>query len=210
MTRLIAAWSRLIDEQHRLPQGLLGELIGRRMARQHQPETDWTLRLLDLQPQDRVLELGFGAGRAVAQAVPRVTSGLVVGLDRSTTMLRSTARRQRAARQAGTLALLGGDLTAVPIAEAMIDKIWSIHTYYFWPEPLVQMRDLVHLLRPGGRLVVTLATGTLHPSGPLEYWPLHAQVETLVQALDRQGVAARLLDGPYSRQYNNVAMVIQR
>ena len=58
-----------MDRQHRLPRGWLGRLIGERMVRQHTPETLWTLQLLALGPDDRVLELGFGAGRALQLAL---------------------------------------------------------------------------------------------------------------------------------------------
>lgn len=86
--QLVSAWSCIIDNQHRLPTGLLGQIIGRRMARQHRPETDWTVALLELRPHDRVLELGFGAGRGLALAAPLVAPGLALGVDRSRSMLR--------------------------------------------------------------------------------------------------------------------------
>lgn len=207
--RLAAIWSRLLDEQHRLPSGLLGPIIGRRMARQHRPETDWTVELLELRLHDRVLELGFGAGRALALAAPLVAPGLVIGLDRSWSMVRLARRRTRDAQRGAQPALLCGDLRTLPLAAHSVDKIWSIHTFYFWPEPLTLMQQLMRLLRPGGLLVVTLATGQLQPSGALTLWPLHAEVERLVQELRAQGGAATLFEGPYSRQYNNVAIVVR-
>jgi hypothetical protein len=52
-----------LDAHHVHPRGIVGRYVGARMARQHQLETDWTLSLLQLSPTDRVLEIGFGAGR---------------------------------------------------------------------------------------------------------------------------------------------------
>jgi SAM-dependent methyltransferase len=206
---LSQAWSRIIDDQHRLPTGLLGQLIGRRMARQHRPETDWTVGLLGLRPHDRALELGFGAGRGLALAAPQVAPGLLIGLDRSRPMIGLAARRNRPARRAGQLAQLCGDLSELPLADQAVDKIWSIHTFYFWPEPLALTLRLASLLRPGGRLAVTLATAERQASGALAYWPLHERVEELVGELRGRGLVANLLDGPDSRQFNNVAIVVE-
>jgi len=43
------------------------------------------------------------------------------------------------------------------------------------------------------------------------YWPLHQQVEAVVQQLQDFPITnATLLRGPNSRCYNNVAIVVQR
>jgi len=209
MTALRTQWAAFLDRQHRDPAGLVGRIIGERMVRQHTPETDWTIGLLDLRPTDRALEVGFGAGRALALAAQRTDRGLILGVDRSPTMVQAAARRNRAARRAGRLALLRGDLLALPFADRHFDKIWSIHTLYFWPDPLQIVTDLLRMLTPGGTLVVTLATGQIAPSGERVYWPLHQRVETLVHELQQHGSAATLMYGPDSRQYNNVAIVVR-
>jgi hypothetical protein len=49
------AWATTIDRQHRLPQGLLGRLVGEKMVRQHQPETDWTVEFWPLHQQVEAL-----------------------------------------------------------------------------------------------------------------------------------------------------------
>src|SRR4051812_427787 len=68
MSALQTRWTTFIDGQHRYPTGIAGQLIGRRMLRQHAPETRWTISTLDIQPTDRVLEVGFGAGHGLALA----------------------------------------------------------------------------------------------------------------------------------------------
>jgi hypothetical protein len=52
------ALARLMGAQVRKPSGLLGRLLGHIMARGHRPLTDWTLSLMDIQPTDRVLDIG--------------------------------------------------------------------------------------------------------------------------------------------------------
>lgn len=176
-------WSTTIDGQHRLPQRLLGRLVGEKMVRQHQPETDWTVKLLDLQPHDRAVELGCGAGRGLVLAARAAGLSLVAGMDLSPTMLRAATHRVRRAGQRDRVSLLRGNLEALPYRDGSLNKVWSIHTLYFWADPEAVFAELLCALAPNGRVVVTLATGSVSPSGDDQFWPLHQQVVALVSRL---------------------------
>lgn len=204
-------WSTMMDRQHHLPQGPLGRLVGEKMVRQHRPETDWTVGLLDLHPHDRAVELGCGAGRALVLAARAVSRGVVVGMDLSPTMLHAAARRTQRAEQGKRVSLLRGDLEALPYVNGSLDKIWSVHTFYFWTDPEAVIAELLRVLAPGGKIVVTLATGTVSPAGEDQFWPLQQQVEALVGALNSwPEIAAELRRGPNSRRYNNIALVLRK
>jgi SAM-dependent methyltransferase len=186
-------------------------MIGERMVRQHAPETDWSVELLNLQPADRVLEIGFGAGRGLALALDQTPHGRVVGVDLSPTMIQAAARRNRRAVQRGRLGLVCGDVATLPFGRQRFDKALSIHTFYFWLDPRAVCLRLVDLLAPGGRLVSTFATARKLPTGEWSYWDVQRVAEVLVEELGRQPhVQARLLVGPDSREYNNVAVVIDK
>jgi ubiquinone/menaquinone biosynthesis C-methylase UbiE len=211
MTRFHTTWKTFLDRQHRYPTGLAGRLIGERMLRQHAPETIWTLGILDLQPADRVLELGFGAGRGLALAARQAVRGMVTGVDLSAAMLRAASLRNRSALTEGRLALLRGNLSALPFSGQRFDKIFSIHTFYFWPNPLRLCTELVSMLNPGGRLAITLATGRMNRSGEWTYWPVHQEIQALAGSLQQLDLAsAQLRRGPNSRRYNNIAIVVQK
>ena len=211
MSALRTRWSAYVDQHHRYPTGPFGWLVGERMRRQHAPETEWSVGLLQLRPTDRVLELGFGVGRGLALALRQTMRGSVTGMDLSATMIRAAGRRNRAALARGQLALLRGDVAQLPFRQQQFDRILSIHTFYFWPDARALCQQLIALLAPGGRLVSTFATARSLRNGERVYWPLHEQAETLVEGVNRQpGVSAHLAGGPDSRQFNNVALVIDR
>jgi ubiquinone/menaquinone biosynthesis C-methylase UbiE len=211
VTPLRTTWTALLDRQHRYPTGLIGRLVGERMLRQHAPETIWTIDRLQIQPSDHVLELGFGAGRGLALAQQRADRGNVTGLDLSATMVRAAAQRNRAAMRSRRLTLLRGDVAALPFAGRRFDKIYSIHTFYFWPQPLQVFDDLVRILKPGGTLMITLSTGRTTATGERYYGQLQATLEAqIVPALRQRGLQHVAIEhGPDSRQYNNVAVVVQ-
>jgi SAM-dependent methyltransferase len=211
MDALRARWSALIDRQHRLPSGPIGQIIGQRMGIQHAPETGWSTDLLGLAPTDRVLEIGFGAGLALAQIMRRVEQGWAVGVDRSPAMIRAAAWRNRAAIRRGRLRLLRCDLAHLPFGTGQFDKILSIHTFYFWPDAHALCLQLSTMLAPGGRLVITFATAQTLVSGERIWWPIQGQAEALVDQLGQHpSIGAALQIGPDSRQFNNVAIVVDR
>ena len=78
----------LVDQFHH-PRGVLGGLAGRIMARRESnlARNRWTVDLLDLAPEDHVLELGPGPGVTLGVILERVPAGFVVGVDHSATMI---------------------------------------------------------------------------------------------------------------------------
>jgi SAM-dependent methyltransferase len=64
------------------------------MASQRVPERiDWAVRLLDVAPEDEVLEVGCGPGVAVALVCRRLAGGRITAVDRSGTAIqRATSR----------------------------------------------------------------------------------------------------------------------
>ncbi|EFH83842.1 class I SAM-dependent methyltransferase [Ktedonobacter racemifer] len=203
--RLDAMWGR----QHQRPVGILGRMVGERMLRQHQPETDWTLDLLQIQPTDTILEVGFGAGRGIKLATEKAPAGHVMGIDLSKTMLQVATRRNAQAIRAGRVILKQGDIAALPFEDQQFDRIMTIHTFYFWSEPSLITQELLRVLKPAGRLVVTLATGKLNDQGVEEFSHLQTLLEEqVVPDMLRNGFkVVRLERGPFSRQYNNVALI---
>ncbi len=125
---------KYIDGQYRRPTGIVGWWIGRKMAEQHQPENLWTVQLLNLQPGDHVLEIGFGPGFAVQKVAEHLTSGEVGGVDFSRAMVDTAKRRNAAAVRAGKVDLRLGDAAHIPFEDNCFDKAYSIHSIYFWPD----------------------------------------------------------------------------
>ena len=133
------------------------------MARQHRPENAWTVSLLDAQPTDHILEVGFGPGIAIEMLARQVTSGRISGIDYSAAMVAAASRRNRSAIQADRVELRQGEAARLPFADATFDKAYSIHSIYFWPNAMHGLCEIQRVLKPGGRLVVTLL--------PKERWP---------------------------------------
>lgn len=143
-----------IAKQGRCPTGLLGLLIARIMATETAAENDRALTLLELQAEDSVLEIGFGHGRTIAQAAATARSGFVAGVDASAQMLQMATRHNRRLITGGRVELKLGDSTRLPYADGRFDKVYAVHTLYFWRRPADDFREIHRVMRRGGRFAL--------------------------------------------------------
>jgi ubiquinone/menaquinone biosynthesis C-methylase UbiE len=147
---------RFMWRQARKPSGLFGRLNGNMMARGNVYDASWTLSLLDLQPDSQVLEIGFGPGVSTQYASERATRGFVTGIDHSETMVQAARKRNAAAIKAGRMALQQGDVASLAYPDESFDRIFSIHSIYFWPKPVDCLKELRRVLKLGGLIAITI------------------------------------------------------
>jgi ubiquinone/menaquinone biosynthesis C-methylase UbiE len=147
-----------IVEQFGRPRGPLGILAGliMRMRPSNRQRNLMTVEQLGIRPPDRVLEVGFGPGLAVARAAELASAGKVVGIDHSRLMLRQARRRNAAAIRAGRVELLLGSAEALPPLEARFDKVMAVNVYQFWEDPVAVLGGLRRIMNPGGVIALTL------------------------------------------------------
>jgi ubiquinone/menaquinone biosynthesis C-methylase UbiE len=145
----------LVRQFHR-PRGLIGGVVGWVMAhrRSNVERNRWVVSLLDVQPADRVLEIGFGPGIAIAELAARATRGRVYGIDHSEVMVRQAGRRNAAAVREGRVRLTHAGVDRLPVFDGPLDAVLAVNSLGFWPEPVERLRELRGLLRPGGRIAL--------------------------------------------------------
>jgi ubiquinone/menaquinone biosynthesis C-methylase UbiE len=140
------------------PRGAAGRVAGWVMARRpsNRRRNTWVVSLLDVQPTDRILEIGFGPGLAIAELSRRVgDSGHVDGIDHSDVMLRQATRRNAAAIAAGRVTLHRASVDQLPPAlGGPFDAILTVNSLGFWPAPSERLDELRRRLRPGGRIAI--------------------------------------------------------
>jgi ubiquinone/menaquinone biosynthesis C-methylase UbiE len=140
------------------PRGVAGSMTGWVMGHRssNRQRNTWVVSLLDVQPTDRVLEIGFGPGLAIAELSRRVgPSGHVYGIDHSDIVLRQATRRNAAAIQAGRVTLTQGSVEHLPSAlDGPFDVILAVNSLGFWMEPVERLADLRRRLTPGGGIAI--------------------------------------------------------
>ena len=107
------------------------------------------LDLLDLDRDDRVLDVGCGTGFATEGLLERVDE--VHGLDQSIhQMERAFAKFGKRDR----VRFVRGDAERLPFADDSFDVVWSSGSIEYWPAPVDALAEFRRVCRPGGQVLV--------------------------------------------------------
>lgn len=107
----------------------------------------WTVEQLDLQPGDRILELGCGPGVAVSLVCESLVDGEIVAIDRSATAISRAEKRN----PTGPVRFEVTDLAGFDAPAASFDKAFAVNVNVFWTgDAEAECEVLARILRPGG------------------------------------------------------------
>ena len=117
-------------------------------------------------PGHAVLDVCAGTGDlAILCAKRQEGQGLVAGIDMNREMLMRAQRKQRVKRL--RIGWCQGDAEALPFPSATFDRVLIGFSTRNLSDLMTGLREMVRVLRPGGRLII-LETG--RPSNPLVRW----------------------------------------
>jgi ubiquinone/menaquinone biosynthesis C-methylase UbiE len=108
---------------------------------------------LDVQPGDRVLEIGCGHGVAATFVCERLDGGRLTAVDRSPKMIEAASRRNAAHVEAGRAEFIVAHLEDLDLGDRRFDKVFAVRVGLFHREPERAHRLVEPYLAPGGRIV---------------------------------------------------------
>lgn len=136
------------------PQGILGQLGGFILARSKRNFTQWVIHQLDVQPDDKVLEVGFGPGVGIELLVATTAAEDVAGVDASKEMVEQARKRNAKAIEAGSVHLQYGLAEALPFAEDTFDKALTINSMQVWTDAMQGLREMQRVMKIGGKVAL--------------------------------------------------------
>ena len=147
----VGLWAAF-GRQLRHPHGLGGRIAGHIMRIVNRSPNNQALAYLHVEPDDHVLEIGFGPGRALAELAKKIPHGHVIGIDISDVMLGQASAYNLKSIQSGDMTLLLGTFNALPLSTASVDKILAVNVLYFFGSAGHELSELYRVLRPGGKI----------------------------------------------------------
>lgn len=151
--------------------------------------------LLDVQPDDRVLDVACGPGNTTRRLLAGLgPDGRVTGVDLAESML----RRARADTHDPRIDYRRADAIALSFADETFDAVTCLGALYLMPDPMRAVDEIARVVRPGGRVVILTSVHrgprTLYPLVALALAPAGGKV------FSRHAIADRLLrNGVYPR-----------
>ncbi|BAZ46915.1 hypothetical protein NIES4102_39610 (plasmid) [Chondrocystis sp. NIES-4102] len=117
------------------------------MARMNQAFTYSVIDLLDIQPNDRVLEIGFGSGMGIQRLAELASTGYIAGIDYSKEMVEQATDRNRSAIDAGLVDLRQGSVESLSFEDSTFDKALAVNSMQVWSDATLGLREMRRVMK---------------------------------------------------------------
>jgi SAM-dependent methyltransferase len=148
----------VLQRQCGRPWGWPGRLIIASMNRRHAGVTAWGLQHVAIGPDFRLLDIGCGGGRMLRRLAERAPQGRAFGIDHAPASVAAARRLNAEAIDAGRVVVQQGSVSHLPFEDASFELATAVETHYYWPEPVADLREVLRVLAPGGRLLLVAET----------------------------------------------------
>lgn len=152
--------------QLRKPEGDAGRKTGEMMNAGNKHINLWTIEMLDVKPNDQILEIGMGNGFFVKEILA-AGSLRYSGVDYSEDMVREAERINKQFVENGQASFVLGDAGKLPFPDASFNKAFTINTIYFWEDPKNILSEIKRVLTPDGILIVSF-----RPKSQMQNYPV--------------------------------------
>ena len=115
----------------------------------------WMGTLMNIRPDDNVLEIGCGVGLGAAVLCLNLGKGKLIALDKSTAMLEKARQRNIIAVQSGKCKFVHTDFLSFDPKGARFDKVLCFNINFFWTKRASQeVKKIKSLLKKQGVLYI--------------------------------------------------------
>jgi ubiquinone/menaquinone biosynthesis C-methylase UbiE len=140
--------------QFELPRGIAGRILFFFMNKGHKSIYENAAKVLELKPEDDLLEVGCGNGHFIKNYASHVRS--VAGLDLSELSVKLATRKNKDRVAVGSAEFVQGDATKLPWEDNRFSVTTAMASFMLFPEPLASLKEMNRVLRPGGRAIICL------------------------------------------------------
>jgi ubiquinone/menaquinone biosynthesis C-methylase UbiE len=124
------------------------------MNASHSKLTDWGLQHISIESHHTILDVGCGGGRTVSKLAAMAAQGKVDGVDYSEESVAASKRTNARWIELGRAEVRQGSVSQLPFADGMFDVVTAVETHFWWPNLPGDMREVLRVIKPGGRLVL--------------------------------------------------------
>lgn len=145
-----------IASQLRKPQGEEGIKTGEWMNKGNLRINHDTLKVLQASGEEHILEIGMGNGFFVKNILEDHPQLKYTGCDFSDVMIGQANKINAEWVIKGQATFINADISALPFQNETFDTLFTINTIYFWENEVAILNELKRVLKPNGKLIITL------------------------------------------------------
>jgi len=146
---------KAIGKQMQYPKGIFGKILFAWMTRMTISHARWTVNLMRIQPDDDVIEIGFGNGANIQLILREAIRGSVTGIEISDTAMEMASKKNARSIAEGKVKLHKVTGKTLPFKEGVFDKACTVATAYVFEDPGAVFKEMFRVLKPNGLAAVT-------------------------------------------------------
>ena len=135
----------------RVPKGFLGRKMMRHMNESHSTLIEWGLEHILYGPNFQILDIGCGGGNTMRLHAQKAPTSMIHGMDISPDALKVASKVIGPLVNEGRVQLKQGSVELMPYSDNSFDLITGVETHYFWPNLDANFKEVLRVLKPGGR-----------------------------------------------------------
>jgi ubiquinone/menaquinone biosynthesis C-methylase UbiE len=149
----MSVMTKLLD-QWRKPTGWLGSAAVWAMNISHSRLSDWGLKQVAIEKHWTILDVGCGGGMTVHKLAAIAKEGKVYGIDFSEESVTVSQRTNKQMIEKGRVEIRHGSVSCLPFSDDMFDLATAVDSHYYWPDLTSDMREVLRILKPSGKLML--------------------------------------------------------
>jgi ubiquinone/menaquinone biosynthesis C-methylase UbiE len=168
---LVLALISYVLLQARKPDKWFGRIFARAMNKGHDSMSDWGLRHVTIGNRFTILDVGCGGGRTIEKLAAIAPGGMVYGIDYAEGSVSVSRELNANLIKAGRVVVQKASVSHLPFPDNTFDLATAIETQYYWSDLAGDMREILRVLKPDGRLVVI---AEMYKGGRYDWlkWPI--------------------------------------
>ena len=149
---VVIALAIYLGGQVKKPDRFAGRFFAWLMNGSHAPLTDWAFTHLEIPEGAVALDVGCGGGRTIQKLAAKATQ--VYGIDYAAGSVAASRAHNKTLIAEGRVLVEQASVSHLPFPDDKFDIVTAIETQYYWPDLPGDMKEILRVLKPGGRLMI--------------------------------------------------------
>ena len=145
-----------LGNQLKKPTGFVSKWVGKYMEKGNYEINDWTLGLVNIKGKESILEVGVGNGSTLNRVAHLNINGENYGVDVSKEMVKEAIKLNKYFVENELMDISQSDIGDMPFSNDRFDKIYTVHTIYFWSDLDKGLSETYRMLKPNGTLFISI------------------------------------------------------